>query len=71
MFFLEQSIENGSKKELHVKSYGLINRSFGLEDSSAANNILHQGPLAVVGGELKEETFDKIKDCIEKIKTLL
>jgi YidC/Oxa1 family membrane protein insertase len=62
MFSMEQSVENNSDKELHLKSYGLINRSFAAEESGgAANNILHQGPLAVVGSELKEETFDKIK----------
>ena len=63
MFFVEQSIENTSSKELKVKSYGLINRSFASEESSSAvNNILHQGPLAVIGSELKEESFDKIKE---------
>jgi YidC/Oxa1 family membrane protein insertase len=63
MFSIQQSIENNSSKKLYIKSYGLINRSFAAENSgAAANNILHQGPLAVVGSELKEETFDKIKD---------
>lgn len=61
LFTVNQSIENGSDKPISIQIYGLINRSYeGKSDSSV--NILHQGMIGAVKGELLEYSYDKIKN---------
>ncbi|ADE29560.1 membrane protein insertase YidC [Rickettsia prowazekii] len=60
LFTIEQTIINNSDKELPVQSYGLINRKYiSLEK---AVNILHQGPIGCIDENLKEYSYDDIKD---------
>jgi YidC/Oxa1 family membrane protein insertase len=59
MIKIEQSINNASDKTMSVKSYALINRNYS---SNKSDTILHQGPISVIGGELKEFSYSKLKD---------
>lgn len=61
LFTIKQEVENNSSKPMSARFYGLINRNY---DAQAENmvNILHQGMIGAVNGELKEYTYDKIKD---------
>lgn len=60
MFTFDQEVINLGNKELILQPYGLINRHYVEEEK--AINILHQGPIAVISKELKEYSFDNIKE---------
>jgi YidC/Oxa1 family membrane protein insertase len=60
MFTIKQSTINGSAKTVTLQPYGLINRNY--HDQEKAVQILHQGPIGTIGGELKDFTFDDLKD---------
>ncbi len=67
LFTIDQTIENTTDKLIDVQNYGLINRKYNSTEKSV--NILHQGPIATIGDELKEYSFENIKDKkIEKFK---
>jgi YidC/Oxa1 family membrane protein insertase len=61
LFTISQSVENHSAKPISIQFYGLINKT---HENKADNmvNILHQGMIGAVKGELQEYTYDKIKD---------
>jgi YidC/Oxa1 family membrane protein insertase len=61
LFSIKQTIENNSARPSVTQFYGLINRTY---DSKSENmvNILHQGMIGAVKSELKEYSYDKIKD---------
>lgn len=61
LFTFEQKVINNSSHPLSLQAYGLINRVYD-EPSDRMVNILHQGMIGDVGGELKEFSYDKIKD---------
>ncbi|MCP5369557.1 MAG: membrane protein insertase YidC [Rickettsiaceae bacterium] len=61
LFNITQTIENQSGKPISVQNYGLVNKSYANHPSSSMN-ILHQGMVGSVKGELHEYTYDKIKD---------
>lgn len=65
MFTVNQSTINDSGKPIAIQYYGLINRTYD-EPSERMVNILHQGMIGSVGGQLQEYTYDNIK---EKKKT--
>lgn len=60
LFNIEQTIVNNSDKDIPVQSYGLINRKY--ISSEKAVNILHQGPIGCINGNLEEYSYDTIKD---------
>ena len=61
LFNIKQSIINNSKNPINLQSYALINRIYE-EPEGKIVNILHQGFIGAVNNELKEFTYDKIKD---------
>jgi YidC/Oxa1 family membrane protein insertase len=61
MFTINQSTINDSGKPIAIQYYGLINRSYN-EPSERMVNILHQGMIGSVGGQLQEYTYDKVKE---------
>ena len=61
LFTFEQRVENNSNNPLSLQAYGLVNRVYD-EPAERMVNILHQGMIGDVGGELKEFSYDKIKD---------
>jgi YidC/Oxa1 family membrane protein insertase len=63
MFNVSQEVKNGSGKEISVASYGRINRV--LNNAQKAVYILHEGPIGVLDGALKEATYE---DLIEEKK---
>lgn len=60
LFTIEQTIVNNSNQELLVQSYGLINRKYTAVEKAV--NILHQGPIGCIDENLKEYSYDDIKD---------
>ncbi|MCC8483456.1 MAG: membrane protein insertase YidC [Rickettsia endosymbiont of Labidopullus appendiculatus] len=60
LFTIDQTTVNDSKEPISVQYYGLINRKYIGKEKSV--NILHQGPIAVIDGRLKEHSFDDLKD---------
>lgn len=60
LFTIEQTIVNNSNQELPVQSYGLINRKYTAVEKAV--NILHQGPIGCMDENLKEYSYDDIKD---------
>ncbi|MDX2074004.1 MAG: membrane protein insertase YidC [Alphaproteobacteria bacterium] len=61
MFSIEQRVENHSSSSIHVIPYGYINRA-GSPDGNMQNMILHEGPMGVVEGALKEIPYGELKD---------
>ncbi len=61
LFTFEQKVINNSNHPLSLQAYGLVNRIYN-EPAERMVNILHQGMIGDVGGELKEFSYDKIKD---------
>lgn len=60
MFTIEQSVTNQSGQEISIHPYALINRSYKEAGMHAA--ILHEGPLGVLNGTLKEIGYKELKD---------
>lgn len=60
LFTIKLTTINSSNQPLVLQYYGLISRKYTEKEKLV--NILHQGPLAVIDGRLKEYTFDDIKD---------
>lgn len=68
LFTIRQSILNDSNKPISIQYYGLINRNYNSKEKLV--NILHQGPIATIAEQLKESTYDDIKDKkIEKFNS--
>lgn len=61
MFTIKQTTINNSSYPLQTQYYALINRTYSHE-SERMVNILHQGMIGAVNGELKEYNYDDIKD---------
>lgn len=61
MFTIKQTTINNSSHPLQTQYYALINRTYSHE-SERMVNILHQGMIGAVNGELKEYNYDDIKD---------
>jgi len=60
LFTINQTTENSSNQPISVQYYGLINRKYVEKEKQV--NILHQGPIGVIDGRLKEYSFDDLKD---------
>ncbi len=60
MFTIHQSVENQSGSAVTLAPYGLIARRGTPETSGFL--ILHEGPLGVFDGRLKETDYDDVKD---------
>lgn len=60
MFAIEQRITNHSALAVSATPYALINR--GHVDTSMQNYILHEGPIGVLGGVLKEIKYDELRE---------
>lgn len=60
MFTIKQTTINNSSKPIAVQYYGLINRNYNSKEKLV--NILHQGPIGTIGGQLQERSYDEIKD---------
>lgn len=60
MFTVKQSVINNSAKSINLQPYGLINRNYSSKEK--AMQILHQGPIGTIGGELKDITFEDLKE---------
>jgi YidC/Oxa1 family membrane protein insertase len=61
MFTIRQVTYNNSGRPISTKYYGLINRAYENKPDNMVN-ILHQGMIGSVAGELQEFSYDKIKD---------
>lgn len=61
MFTIKQRTINSSSKPISTQFYGLVNRIYD-EPSDRMVNILHQGMIGTIDGELNEFTYDKIKE---------
>jgi YidC/Oxa1 family membrane protein insertase len=62
MFTIKQSTHNESGRPIAAQYYGLINRDYEKKPDNMVN-ILHQGMIGVVAGELKELSYEKMKDA--------
>ena len=60
MFTIKQATYNQSSRPISTQYYGLINRDYE-EKTDNMVNILHQGMVGAVAGELQEFSYDKIK----------
>lgn len=60
LFTIKQTIVNNSNEPVIAQSYGLINHNYYAKEKLV--NILHQGPIGVIAGQLKEYSYDDIKD---------
>ncbi len=60
MFSLEQTVENHTNAPVSVSPYALINR--GYEDPKQHIYILHEGPVGLSEGALKEIEYKKLRD---------
>lgn len=58
MFSIAQSIKNNSGKQVSLAPYGRVNRF--LRGAYNSNYILHEGPIGVFDGVLKEFNYKKI-----------
>ncbi|GAA0586623.1 membrane protein insertase YidC [Caenispirillum bisanense] len=69
MFTVEQSVTNGSEQPVTLFPYGLISRSG--TPATEGFFILHEGPLGVFGGTLKEVDYKDLRDeqTIERTTT--
>lgn len=61
MFSIKQSTINNSPNPVQFQHYALINRTYN-HQSERVVNILHQGMIGYIGGELQEYNYDDIKD---------
>jgi YidC/Oxa1 family membrane protein insertase len=61
MFTIKQTTINNSSHPLQAQYYALINRTY-VHESERVVNILHQGMIGAINGELKEINYDDIKD---------
>jgi YidC/Oxa1 family membrane protein insertase len=61
MFTIKQATYNQSGRPISTQYYGLINRDREEKPDNMVN-ILHQGMVGAVAGELQEFSYDKIKD---------
>lgn len=64
MFTIKQAIFNNSNQPISIQYYGIINRNY-VEHDDRMVNILHQGMIGAVNGELEEYSYNALK---EKIK---
>ncbi len=60
MFTIKQSVYNNGQRPISLQAYGLINHSYSGQEKAV--QILHQGPIGAIGGELKDLTFESLKD---------
>ena len=60
MFIIRQSVENRSGSVINVVPYGFINRAY--HSSEQANMILHEGPMGVIEGAIKEIHYKEIRE---------
>lgn len=60
MFSIVQRTLNKSRNPISLRYYGLINKIYGSEEKAV--NILHQGPMGSINGELQEYSYDSLKD---------
>ncbi|MDC0864934.1 membrane protein insertase YidC [Rickettsiaceae bacterium] len=60
LFTIKQSTENKSIKPISMQYFALINRVYD-ENSDRMMNILHQGMIGSIAGELKEYTYESVK----------
>lgn len=61
LFTITQRTVNNSSKPISTQFYGIINRVYE-EGTDKTMNILHQGFIGAMNGELKEYTYAKIKE---------
>lgn len=61
MFTIKQKIINHTSEVLEAKHYALINRTHVQQEDKMVN-VVHQGFIGVIDGQLKENTYDSIKD---------
>lgn len=60
MFAVSQEVKNKSRGEISIASYGRINRVLNGDQKSVY--ILHEGPIGVLEGSLKEASYEDLKD---------
>jgi len=60
LFTIKQNTINNSSRPISAQYYGLILRNYNSKEKLV--NILHQGAISVINGELKESSYDNIKD---------
>lgn len=64
LFTIKQTVINNSSQTIDLHHYGLINRNYSSHEK--AMQILHQGLIGTIDGQLEELSYDDIKD--KKIK---
>ena len=60
MIKVKQKVKNNSNKSINLYPFGLIRRAG--EPKTTDFFVLHEGPLGVVDGELKEESYSDVKE---------
>jgi len=66
MFTLTQSAKDAAGKPVPLQSYAYLNRAYDIHAHSSIN-ILHEGPISVLDGMLKEVTYKDISENKEQI----
>lgn len=61
LFTVTQSTDNNSGRPISTQHYGLINRIYE-EKADRMVSVLHRGMIGAIGGELKESSYDNVKD---------
>lgn len=64
MFFIEQTVENNSGKNITLYPYGLISKSNLGRDES--RSVVHEGAIGVVNSKLEEIKYGSLKDGKKK-----
>ena len=64
MFDVKQSVVNNSDKDIALRPYGMISRSWNTQSQEFL--ILHEGALGTMDGNLSEVTFSDLKDDVRK-----
>ena len=61
MFSITQRVENKSDTAVTLYPYGLVARS-GTPEGGRFGFYIHEGPVGVINGELKEKDYDDLKE---------
>jgi YidC/Oxa1 family membrane protein insertase len=64
LFTVKARVLNGTSAPVVLKPFGFVNRTGRGPDKNSFNN--HVGPVGVLGGTLKEVSFDDLRDRFEK-----
>lgn len=64
LFNIKQTVVNNTGETITLQSYALINRNYYNQEKHM--NILHQGPIGVIDNQLKECSYNDVKNKPQK-----